>query len=78
MESMDHEDSNGMPRLVASQEASSCPAEPDDLNRCCEMCHDKFDQFFNEESEEWNLRNAIKVEDKIFHPICYADYKVII
>lgn len=54
----------------------SCPAGPDDVDRCCDMCHDKFEQFYNEESEEWHLRDAIRVEDKIYHPICYEDFKV--
>lgn len=56
--------------------AVSCPAGPDDANRCCEMCHDAFDQFFNEETEEWHLRSALKIDDKFYHPICYDDYKV--
>lgn len=54
----------------------SCPAGPDDVSRCCDMCHDKFEQFFNEETEEWHLRSALKVEDRFYHPICYEDYKV--
>lgn len=56
--------------------AVSCPAGPEDANRCCEMCHDEFDQFFNEETEEWHLRSALKIDDKFYHPICYDDYKV--
>lgn len=55
---------------------TSCPAGADDVNRCCDMCHDEFDQFFNEETEEWHLRNALKVDNKFYHPICYEDYKV--
>ncbi|XP_070503584.1 pre-mRNA cleavage complex 2 protein Pcf11 isoform X2 [Chironomus tepperi] len=78
MEAMDQgEDSNGVPRSIGNQENTvvSCPAGPDDVNRCCNMCHDQFEQFFNEETEEWHLRSALKVEDKFFHPICYDDYK---
>jgi hypothetical protein len=76
MEAMDlGEDSNGLTRLPGL-ESSSCPAGPDDVNRSCNMCHDQFEQFFNEETEEWHLRSAIKVDDKFFHPICYEDYKV--
>ncbi|KAG5673844.1 hypothetical protein PVAND_003855 [Polypedilum vanderplanki] len=75
MEAMDQgEDSNGLTRMTG-QETYSCPAGPDDVNRCCEMCNDQFDQFFNEETEEWHLRSAIKVDNKFFHPICYEDYK---
>lgn len=53
----------------------SCPAGPDDNAKICEVCHDPFDQFYNEETEEWHLRPAIRVEDKIYHPMCYEDYK---
>ncbi|XP_068144812.1 pre-mRNA cleavage complex 2 protein Pcf11 isoform X2 [Drosophila tropicalis] len=53
----------------------TCPAGADDVDRCCDMCHEKFEQFYNEELEEWHLRSAIRVEDKIYHPLCYEDYK---
>ncbi|XP_037944227.1 pre-mRNA cleavage complex 2 protein Pcf11-like [Teleopsis dalmanni] len=55
--------------------APSCPAGANDVDRCCDMCHEKFEQFYNEEHEEWHLRSAIRVEDKIYHPLCYEDYK---
>lgn len=54
----------------------SCIAGPDDHNKTCDMCHDPFETFYNEETEEWHLRNAIRVEENIYHPICYEDYKV--
>lgn len=54
----------------------NCPAKPDDVDRACDMCHEKFEQFYNEEHEEWYLRCAIRVTDKIYHPLCYEDYKV--
>lgn len=54
----------------------SCVAGPDDNNKSCDMCHDPFETFYNEETEEWHLRNAVRVEENIYHPICYEDYKV--
>lgn len=54
----------------------SCPAGTDDVDRACDMCQEKFEQFYNEELEEWHLRCAIRVEDKTYHPLCYEDYKV--
>lgn len=54
----------------------SCVAGPNDNNKTCDMCHDPFETFYNEETEEWHLRNAIRIEDNIYHPICYEDYKV--
>ncbi|XP_034654676.1 uncharacterized protein LOC117892506 isoform X3 [Drosophila subobscura] len=53
----------------------TCAAGNDDVDRSCDMCHEKFEQFYNEELEEWHLRSAIRVEDKIYHPLCYEDYK---
>ncbi|KAM8712027.1 hypothetical protein ACLKA7_012533 [Drosophila subpalustris] len=53
----------------------SCAAGADDVDRSCDMCHEKFEQFYNEELEEWHLRSAIRVEEKIYHPLCYEDYK---
>jgi hypothetical protein len=42
---------------------------------CC-VCGDKFEEFFNDDLEEWQLRGAIRVDGKTFHPLCYEDYKV--
>ncbi|XP_075167263.1 pcf11 cleavage and polyadenylation factor subunit isoform X2 [Haematobia irritans] len=53
----------------------SCPAGPDDVDRACDMCQEKFEHFYNEELEEWHLRCAIRVEEKTYHPLCYEDYK---
>jgi len=40
------------------------------------VCHDKFEQFYNEEREEWHLRAAVRIDGKTYHPLCYDDYKV--
>lgn len=70
LENMD-ENSNQRPM---NSPIPSCPAEPGDVDRSCEMCQEKFEQFYNEEQEEWHLRAAIRFEDKIYHPFCYEDY----
>ncbi|GAB0098150.1 hypothetical protein DMENIID0001_138570 [Sergentomyia squamirostris] len=69
----DKEDSNQ--RGGAESPIPSCPALPDDSNRVCEVCHDPFEQFYHEETEEWHLKQAIRVEDRTYHPLCYADYQ---
>ncbi|KAB0796516.1 hypothetical protein PPYR_10577 [Photinus pyralis] len=51
------------------------PADPNVPNAACEVCRDKFEQFYNEEKDEWQLRMAIRVEDKTYHPLCYEDYQ---
>ncbi|XP_022823855.1 uncharacterized protein LOC111354563 [Spodoptera litura] len=34
-----------------------------------------FQQFFNDDEEEWHLRNAIKHKDDYYHPLCFEDYR---
>ncbi|XP_058825556.1 uncharacterized protein LOC131685686 [Topomyia yanbarensis] len=53
----------------------SCPAGSDEIDKRCHMCHDDFEQFYNEETEEWHLKNAIRVDENTYHPLCYEDYK---
>lgn len=56
-------------------EIPSVPADSDITDSRCEVCQDVFDQFFNEEKEEWHLRNAIRIDGKTYHPVCYDDYQ---
>lgn len=42
----------------------------------CQVCHDAFEQFYNEEKEEWHLRPAVNFEGKNYHPLCLEDFKV--
>uniref|UniRef100_A0A1Q3FY43 Pre-mRNA cleavage complex 2 protein Pcf11 n=1 Tax=Culex tarsalis TaxID=7177 RepID=A0A1Q3FY43_CULTA len=53
----------------------SCPAGTDEEDKRCHMCHDEFEQFYCEDTEEWHLRNAIRAEENTYHPLCYEDYK---
>ncbi|XP_055540446.1 uncharacterized protein LOC129727068 [Wyeomyia smithii] len=62
-------------RASAESPLPSCPAGSDDVDKRCHVCHDDFEQFYNEETEEWHLKNAIRVEENTYHPLCYEDYK---
>ncbi|XP_058062799.1 uncharacterized protein LOC131212794 [Anopheles bellator] len=53
----------------------SCPAGTDEGDRQCHMCHDVFEQFYNEETEDWHLKSAVRVDGYTYHPLCYEDYK---
>lgn len=39
----------------------------------CYVCHDPFENFFDDNREEWHLKDAMRVEGKTYHPICYQD-----
>lgn len=53
----------------------SVPTGSDEDSRC-QVCHDAFEQFYNEEKEEWHLRPAVNYEEKNYHPLCLEDHKV--
>ncbi|KAM3958336.1 uncharacterized protein ACR2FA_007662 [Aphomia sociella] len=58
----------------AAEEAPSVAAgAPRD--RHCALCGDTFQQFYNEDKEEWHLRNSVRHEDNNYHPLCFEDYK---
>ncbi|XP_063698350.1 uncharacterized protein LOC134829266 [Culicoides brevitarsis] len=58
-----------------TEQMLSCQAGPKGAEETCEVCQDKFEYFFNEENEEWHLKNAMRVDEKCYHPSCYEDFK---
>ncbi|CAK1542774.1 unnamed protein product [Leptosia nina] len=61
------------PMEVVEETPSVAAGPPAD--HTCALCGDKFDQFYNEDKEEWHLRNSVRHEDKNYHPICFEDFK---
>ncbi|XP_030055959.1 pre-mRNA cleavage complex 2 protein Pcf11 isoform X2 [Microcaecilia unicolor] len=57
------------------KEFQSVPAGPAGADESCDICQEQFEQYWDEEEEEWHLKNAIRVEEKIYHPSCYEDYQ---
>lgn len=43
---------------------------------CCIVCGDQFDFFYNDEEEMWQLKDAMRINDRVFHPVCFEDYRV--
>lgn len=39
----------------------------------CPICKEKFDSEWDEDTEDWVWKNAIKVGGKIYHASCYAE-----
>lgn len=58
----------------AAEAPSAAASSP--VAHACALCGDPFQQFYNEDKEEWHLRNAIKHERDYYHPLCFEDYKV--
>ncbi|CAF3470944.1 unnamed protein product [Rotaria socialis] len=60
---------------VSSLEFVSCPAQAsgDTNDDRCYVCHDPFENFFDDNREEWCLKDAMRVDAKTYHPICYQD-----
>uniref|UniRef100_A0A8C7YPW5 Pre-mRNA cleavage complex 2 protein Pcf11 n=1 Tax=Oryzias sinensis TaxID=183150 RepID=A0A8C7YPW5_9TELE len=57
------------------KEFQSVRATKDQVGESCEICQEPFETYWVEEEEDWFLKNAIKVDEKNFHPSCFEDYK---
>ncbi|XP_040908285.1 pre-mRNA cleavage complex 2 protein Pcf11 isoform X2 [Toxotes jaculatrix] len=57
------------------KEFQSVRATKDQVGESCEICQEPFETYWVEEEEDWFLKNAIRVDDKNFHPSCFEDYK---
>ncbi|KAM9204742.1 pre-mRNA cleavage complex 2 protein Pcf11-like [Mergus octosetaceus] len=47
------------------KEFQSVPAGPAGAVESCEICQEQFEQYWDEEEEEWHLKNAIRVDEKV-------------
>ncbi|KRY78888.1 Polyadenylation and cleavage factor -like protein 11, partial [Trichinella pseudospiralis] len=44
-----------------------------DEEQICQVCNETFEQFWDGDDEVWKLRNAMLVDGKVYHPLCYQD-----
>jgi len=67
-------DNNGLSKnsMNAFNTGTTCPAT-DDIDDKCYVCQDPFEIFFHEEKDEWHFKDAIRVDNRIYHPICFED-----
>jgi pre-mRNA cleavage complex 2 protein Pcf11 len=52
--------------------SATCQASDDIGDSCC-ICGDPFEIFYIAEKEEWHFKDALRVENRLYHPICYED-----
>uniref|UniRef100_UPI00398ECB9B pre-mRNA cleavage complex 2 protein Pcf11 n=1 Tax=Pristiophorus japonicus TaxID=55135 RepID=UPI00398ECB9B len=57
------------------KEFQSVPAGPAGVHEVCEICQEAFEQYWDEDEEEWHLKNAVRMDSRTYHPACYEDYK---
>ncbi|CAH8500353.1 unnamed protein product [Schistosoma turkestanicum] len=50
-----------------------CTAFADPSKNVCAVCYENFEVVWDHEEEEWMLQDAIRVDDKVYHPICQED-----
>lgn len=43
----------------------------------CEICREQFEQYWDEEEEEWHLKNAIRMHEKVIQS-CYMWHSFIL
>ncbi|XP_013794587.1 pre-mRNA cleavage complex 2 protein Pcf11-like [Limulus polyphemus] len=64
--------------IYQTNELSELPsviASANEAENSCFVCNEAFQLFWVEEDEEWHLRDAIRVDEKVYHPLCYEDFK---
>ncbi|XP_026860226.2 pre-mRNA cleavage complex 2 protein Pcf11 [Electrophorus electricus] len=74
-EKVHEEDVQKTQEAAKEREFQSVKAAPDVVDESCEICQEQFEMYWEEEEEEWHLKNAIRVDGKTYHPSCYEDYK---
>lgn len=65
---------NATINVELNQPIVNCIAAHDEHNKVCDMCYDPFEMFYDQDTEDWYLRNAIRKGNNVYHPICYEDY----
>ncbi|KAI7880975.1 hypothetical protein K492DRAFT_177483 [Lichtheimia hyalospora FSU 10163] len=68
----------GSPSAQAGSETigpdSQVVVMPDENNRKpCPICGERFVDFWNDDEEEWMYKNAVLVDNTIYHATCHAD-----
>lgn len=58
---------------VEEENVPCISARKDNVLAACYLCHDQFEQFYHEKDEEWQLRNCIEKDKRLYHPMCYDD-----
>lgn len=58
------------------QTIQNCIALPSESKRSCDMCSDPFEIYFDQDEEEWHIRNAIRIRENVYHIDCYTDHRV--
>ena len=69
-------DSSEMSTVAVSSDPETARAQS-----TCPICREDFDQFFKQKLDNsaddgcWHHANAVKVDDKVYHPACYKDFE---
>ncbi|VVC32299.1 RNA polymerase II-binding domain,ENTH/VHS,Subunit of cleavage factor IA Pcf11,CID [Cinara cedri] len=58
---------------VEEENIPCIPAGENSELAACYLCHDQFEQFYNEKDEEWQLKNCIEKDKHLYHPMCHDD-----
>ncbi|KAK9502464.1 hypothetical protein O3M35_011240 [Rhynocoris fuscipes] len=65
---------NGSREKKERVEEPTAMADSKSSKGSCSVCQDEFELFYSDEKEEWQFRNALYIDHRYYHPICYHDY----
>ncbi|KAJ3411160.1 hypothetical protein HDV05_002674 [Chytridiales sp. JEL 0842] len=55
---------------AAEEPVSSIRLEGDTVEPCT-ICNETFEKYWDEEEEDWMIRNALRIDGKLYHQTCY-------
>uniref|UniRef100_T1J1R3 CID domain-containing protein n=1 Tax=Strigamia maritima TaxID=126957 RepID=T1J1R3_STRMM len=58
-----------------TEDVQTIPVAEDDGDNVCAVCGESFEQFWDQDKEEWHLKDATRIDGKTYHPICYEDIR---
>ncbi|XP_062513980.1 pre-mRNA cleavage complex 2 protein Pcf11-like isoform X2 [Corticium candelabrum] len=60
--------------MTKEHKVESCPVKSED-EEVCPICHEAFEQFWEEDHEEWHFKDAVRISGIVYHVSCYEDAK---
>jgi hypothetical protein len=60
--------------MTKERKLESCAVLSED-EEVCPICHEAFEQFWEEDHEEWHFKDAVRINEIVYHVTCYEDAK---
>lgn len=70
---MDHQNSGAAAEADVADAYIAVPENPEEASKPCPICQEQFSSEWNDKTDEWVWRNAVRRGGKIYHATCYLE-----